>query len=168
MASQKLLGFFALGGVELVALGGDDHKGDAALIEIFQHHLVVCRRADAAVHQLKHQLDKIKVGVGGEISVGESGPFFLVGRISLGKAVAGQIHQKELFVHVVKVDGNGLSGCRADTCQRFPTQKGIDQRAFSHVGAPRKGDLHHGIGGELTGQSRADAKIGVVEIQRHT
>ena len=168
MASQKLLGFFAFGGVELVALSGNDDKGDAALTQILQHHFVIRSRTNAAVYQLKNHFYQIKVGIVRKISVGERGPFLLIGRIALGKSVAGQIHQKELFVHVVKVDGNGLSGCRADTCQRFPTQKGIDQRAFSHVGAPRKGDLHHGIGGELTGQSRADAKIGVVEIQRHT
>ena len=52
----------------------------------------------------------------------------------------------------------------ADAGEGFSAQQGIDQRAFAHVGAPGKGDLHHGICRKLADLSCADAQLGPIEI----
>ena len=61
-----------------------------------------------------------------------------------------------LTATVVEIDRDGLTGCRADTCKALSAKQCVDQRAFSHVGASRKSDLGHGIGGKLPWQSRTD------------
>ena len=40
-----------------------------------------------------------------------------------------EVDKKKLFINVIKIDGNGLAGRRADASQRLAVQKQIDQRA---------------------------------------
>ena len=89
---------FAFGGVELVNLGCHNDIGQLTLIHKVDHHFVVNRKADAAVHKLNDDSKTVNALVGSEITVGKGGPCLFFGGGALGKAVAGQVNQKELFV----------------------------------------------------------------------
>ena len=109
----------ALGGVELIRFGCHHNEGRVGLPQKLQHHFIVRRGSDAAVHQLDHQLQKVEIGVLREKAVGECRPLCLVLGAALCEAVAGEIDEKELFIHVVEVDRDGFSGAGADARQRF-------------------------------------------------
>ena len=102
---QILLSF---GGVQLIHLRGDHEIGDAHLIEKGHHSLVVGGQADAAVHQLRNGAEPVNIGVFGKKSVGQILPFHLILLGALGKAVAGEVNEKQLLVDFIEIDGNGL------------------------------------------------------------
>ena len=153
ISTQGFHTFLLFGGVQLIAFGGHDNMRNRSQPQIAEHIPVVGGGANPAVHQLDHQTEQIDVGVVGEIPVRQGGPLLLIGLGALGVAVAGQVHQEQLVVHVVEVDSNGFTGSAADPRQRFSLEQGIDQRAFSHVGSAGEGDLRDRISGKLAGQT---------------
>ena len=152
---------------EMYLLDQGDQKGDICLAQEGKHHFVVGSGTDAAIHQLNDELEQINVGVLRKIAVCQGGPLRLIGRRSFCKAVSGQVNKEQCLVNIVKVDGNGLTGRGADTCQRLAAEQRVDQRTFAYVRSAGKGDLHHSVTRELLGQSCADAKLGFVKIECH-
>ena len=67
-----------------------------------------------AIHVSDFSLSK-DILIFGEVSIGKLRPFLLVLGGSLCITVAGHINKKELFVNVIEIDCDGLSGCRADS-----------------------------------------------------
>ena len=115
------------------------------------HGLVVDGQADAAVHQLCHGTHTVNVGVFGKEPVGEHLPLDLILLGTLGKAVSGEVHQKELLVDLVEVDkkiflvdlpGYGFAKRPKDTITSLPIRsdgknwevvQGLDINEFSRA-----------------------------------
>ena len=103
----------------------------------------------------------------GSISIRQGGPFLFIGLRPFCIAVARQIHQEQLVIHIVEVEGDSFAGSAADPRQGFTLEQGIDQRAFSHVGPSGEGDLGDRILGKLAGQTGGNFQAGVIQIQFH-
>ncbi len=121
--------------VQLVDLGGNDQIGDAVGIEPIEHQFVIVRHAGLAIDQLNNKLEQVSIGVLSKIAIGQLAPLFLVLRGAFRIAIARHIHQEELFVDIIKIDGDGLAWSGADSGEAFSIEQGVDQRAFSDIGS---------------------------------
>jgi hypothetical protein len=111
--------------------------------------------------------EKIAVGIFRKISIGQRGPDLFAFLRAPCISVSREIDKKQLAVDLVKINGNGFSGRRADTRKGVSPKHGVDQRAFSNVGAPGKSDLRDRIARELLRKTGADTKLGAFGNQLH-
>ena len=130
---------------QLVELVGDHHKGTTGILKPARHGHVISRGRVPRIHDQDSQRDQSR----SEIVFHELCPagFFRLG--NLGIAITGQIHQISGIVHQEIVDVNGLSGAVPHIGHFLPLQHPVDDRGFSDVGFPGKGNLWDPVPGEL-------------------
>ena len=135
---------------ELVGLGQDRVRGQAAADRVAEHLLVVVLERVADVHHHDQALERL---AGAEILVEERLPVRLQVLGHLGEAIAGQVDQV-LFGGRRDVEEHqllGAAGGLGDPRQRVLLADRIERGRLAGVGAAGKGDLEAAVGRELVG-----------------
>ena len=106
--------------------------------KVIVHLHILCRRLVANIHQL-HHLQKTRSLA--EIRLHHGAPLLRLGTGQLGIPIPRQVHNPEIIVHQIEVDGTRLSRTSADPGKGLPAGEKIQQGGFPHVGPARKGNF---------------------------
>src|SRR5690606_4873259 len=133
---------------ELVGLGQQRVRGQAALHRVAEHVQVVVLERMADVH---HHHQPAQRQAGAEVVVDEGLPVLAQVLRHLGVAVAGQVHQvaalvlRQLEEHQLLRAARGLGHAR----QRVLLAERVERGGLAGVGAPGEGDLEAAVLGQL-------------------
>ena len=73
--------------------------------------------------------------------------------VGLRVAIARQIHEIQLIVHIIVIDGLGLARLGTGAGQRLTVHQGIDQRGLAHIALARKRHLGQAVLRQLAGDA---------------
>ncbi|MPN54684.1 hypothetical protein SDC9_202361 [bioreactor metagenome] len=99
------------------------------MLQIFQHHAVVCRGGMPAVKQLNQQRAAL---IDRKITVDQLVPTRTLRCGNLGIPVAGQINKVQP-VNIIIIDRRSFTWGCADPCKVFTVTQFIDQRRFADI-----------------------------------